>query len=262
MCLVDPGAGPVAAPLRIALVNDYEVVVSGLALMLAPFRDRVEVVELDAKTPVRQPVAVTLYDTFSQAQVDSDEIDAVLSNPAAGRVAIFTWNLHPDLVAVALRKGVRGYLSKTLTAEELVVALERIAAGAVLITPGDRSQPREATEADLTMGTVGGPSDGQDAITADAHEGGAVDEGRWPGQEQGLTVRESEVVALITQGFSNAEIATRSYLSINSVKTYIRTAYRKMGVTSRSQAVLWGVHHAMLPSPRRISPAGRADGSA
>jgi two-component system, NarL family, response regulator LiaR len=64
-------------------------------------------------------------------------------------------------------------------------------------------------------------------------------------------VRESEVIALITQGLSNQEIADRCYLSINSVKTYIRTAYRKMGVARRSQAVLWGIQHGFEPDVGR-----------
>ena len=71
--------------------------------------------------------------------------------------------------------------------------------------------------------------------------------GDWPGRDFGLSAREAEIIALITQGLSNQEIAQRSYLSINSVKTYIRTAYRKMGVASRSQAVLWGVRHGFQP---------------
>ncbi len=61
----------------------------------------------------------------------------------------------------------------------------------------------------------------------------------------GLSARELEVVSLVCQGLSNAEIAGRLFLSINSVKTYVRTAYRKMGVTSRSQAVLWGYHRGL-----------------
>ena len=75
--------------------------------------------------------------------------------------------------------------------------------------------------------------------------------GDWPGREQGLSARESEVLALITQGLSNQEIAERTYLSINSVKTYIRTGYRKIGVSRRSQAVAWGMRHGFEPDRMR-----------
>ena len=60
-----------------------------------------------------------------------------------------------------------------------------------------------------------------------------------------LTGREVEVLTLICRGLSNAEIARSLFLSPNSVKSYIRTAYRKMGVASRSQAVVWGLEHGL-----------------
>jgi DNA-binding CsgD family transcriptional regulator len=60
-----------------------------------------------------------------------------------------------------------------------------------------------------------------------------------------LSPRETEVLTMICAGASNAEIAAALFLSPNSVKTYIRTAYRKMGVTTRPQAVLWGVHRGL-----------------
>jgi NarL family two-component system response regulator LiaR len=47
-------------------------------------------------------------------------------------------------------------------------------------------------------------------------------------------------------------------LSINSVKTFIRSAYRKIGVQSRTQAVLWGTEHGFVPQPRRRLPAREA----
>ena len=75
--------------------------------------------------------------------------------------------------------------------------------------------------------------------------------GDWPGREEGLTARESEVLALITQGLSNAEIADQTCLSINSIKSYIRGSYRKIDVRTRAQAVLWGATHGFLPDRRR-----------
>ena len=52
----------------------------------------------------------------------------------------------------------------------------------------------------------------------------------WPGRSEGLTDREAEVLALITQGMSNAAIADLTYLSPNTIKTYIRSIYRKIPV--------------------------------
>ena len=57
---------------------------------------------------------------------------------------------------------------------------------------------------------------------------------------------------MIAAGRANKEIAEETNLSINSVKSYIRTAYRKIGATRRSQAVLWGVANGFAPDHHRI----------
>ncbi len=79
-----------------------------------------------------------------------------------------------------------------------------------------------------------------------------------PDPHRVLTKRESEIVELIARGLSNTEIASELFLSVNSVKTYIRTAYRKMGVTTRSQAVLWAVRSGLGSNASfgRPQPAG------
>ena len=208
------------SPVRVAIVNDYEIVVRGLATVLAPYEERVEVVEIDSRLPVANTVDVVLYDTFGQVQGNEVQLDDLTIGEST-RVAIFTWNLQADLVRVAVERGAAGYLSKGLSAEELVEAIETIHAGTVVV-PDDSSAEVE-----------------EPLVRA------------WPGREHRLSAREAEVVALITQGLSNQEIADRCYLSINSVKTYVRTAYRKMGVNSRSRAVLWGIDHGFLPDRSR-----------
>ena len=94
---------------------------------------------------------------------------------------------------------------------------------------------------------------GETVILPGLDESSAGGAGDWPGRSIGLTPREAEIIALIAHGLSNEEIAERAFLSINSVKTYIRTAYRKMKVTSRSQAVLWGVGSRL--QTRDLAPA-------
>ena len=63
----------------------------------------------------------------------------------------------------------------------------------------------------------------------------------------GLTEREVAVLELIAAGLSNHQIAAELYVSINTVKTYVRTAYRRIGATSRSQAVIWAMRQGLGP---------------
>jgi len=207
-------------PIQVALVDDYDVVVIGVANMLEPYRDRVVVAELDTNKAVEDDVDIALYDSFAQPESDHDEVKTLIDNPRARRVVVYTWNFHPELLSMARELGVHGYLSKALTARELVVALESVHAGEIVVSPS----PAKAR----TQG------------------------GDWPGRGEGLTDRESEILALITQGKNNAEIAALTYLSPNTVKSYIRGLYRKLEVDSRTQAVLWGVRNGFLPDHRRI----------
>ena len=107
--------------ITVALVDDYDVVLLGVARMLDGYRDRVRVVEIDANEAVDDVVDIVLYDSFAQPESDQDEIAVLVGNPRAHRVVVYTWNFHPDLIDNALRQGAHGYLSKTLTARELVL---------------------------------------------------------------------------------------------------------------------------------------------
>ena len=214
-------ASPSSPPITVALVDDYDVVLAGVAKMLDRYRDRVVVVEIDANEPLKDTVDIALYDSFAQPESDHDEIDVLVRNPRAHRVVVYTWNFHPALIESARSKGAHGYLSKALPARELVDALEAVHAGQQVV-----SDPPRRTD---------GPA-GQD----------------WPGRAEGLTDREAEILALITQGKSNAEVSTLTYLSPNTVKSYIRTIYRKINVDSRTKAVLWGIDHDFTPDHHRI----------
>ena len=212
---------PTSPPITVALVNDYDVVLQGLARMLDRYRDRVVIVEIDTNEGVEDVADIVLYDNFAQPESDRDEIKTLVANSRARRVVVYTWNFRPQLIESARRQGVQGYLSKTLSARDLVTALEAVHAGDVVISD---VPPRARTAAGLD----------------------------WPGRSEGLSDRESEILALITQGMSNSQVAELSFLSPNTVKSYIRTIYRKIGVASRTQAVLWGVAHGFSPDHHRI----------
>ena len=213
----DDGAGRI----RVALVNDYDVVVLGLARILERYADSLVIVEIDTNQTVADRADIVLYDAFAQPESDRFEISELVANPRVGQVIVYTWNLHAELVERARDQGARGYLSKALPASELVAAIMAVHAGEVVI-----SKPERRVR--------------------------AVNGTDWPGRSEGLTDREAEVLALITQGMSNAEVADLTYLSPNTIKSYIRSIYRKIGVASRTQAVLWGVEHGFQPDQRRI----------
>src|SRR4051812_667826 len=107
---------PTDAPILVALVDDYDVVLAGVAKMLDAYRDRVVVAEIDANEPVVDAVDIVLYDAFAQPESDHDEIRVLIDNPRARHVVVYTWNFAPDLIESARKQGVRGYLSKTLPA--------------------------------------------------------------------------------------------------------------------------------------------------
>ncbi|MDT0263069.1 response regulator transcription factor [Jatrophihabitans lederbergiae] len=211
---------PTNRPITVALVDDYDVVLVGVAHMLSPYRDRIVIAEIDTNEAVADVVDIALYDSFAQPESDRGEISVLVDNPRARRVVIYTWNFHPDLIDTALHKGAHGYLSKTLPARDLVTALEAVHAGETVVSEAPRTRSAPGLD--------------------------------WPGRGEGLTDREAEILALITQGKSNADVAALTFLSPNTVKSYIRAIYRKIDVASRTQAVLWGVNHGFTPDHDRI----------
>src|SRR4029079_1896426 len=117
-----------------------------------------------------------------------------------------------------LRRGASGHLDKRLDAASLADALRRVAKGEQVVAVCDQQQVDDPDVATLA-------------------------------QLPHLSVREGEILRLISQGLSNQEIAERAYLSINTVKSYIRSAYRRMGVESRSQAILWAIDRGFGDAP-------------
>lgn len=201
--------------IRVALVNDYDIVVQGLRAMLRRYEERFEFVDLSVDTHVDSYADIALYDSFASPNSSPLQSAAIADSPRVGKAVLYTWEIANSEIAEALSRGVAGYIAKTTPANHLADAIETIYRGEKPV-----HNPLGKLQSNF---------------------------GDWPGREEGLTQREAEILALITQGFTNEEIARHSNLSINSVKTYIRSCYRRIGVSRRAQAVLWGVQHGFLP---------------
>ena len=219
-----------AGPVCVALVNDYEVVVKGLRDMLADFTERVQVVEIDLGVEVDQHVDVALYDCFSALPLSADDLDGLVAQPEIGAVAVYTWTL-----ARRPRRDRAGQGRAWLPLEV-----------------DGRHGPRRRARARRVRRAGRRPAR-RPARTGTARPATSRSCGDWPGRAEGLTARQAEIVCLITQGLSNSEICERTYLTLNTVKSYIRDAYRTMGVSTRVQAVLWGVEHGLTPTQARAT---------
>ena len=167
---------------------------------------------------------VVLYDVIHMRDGDDSGLDYWLTETASTVIAIDR-TLRPELGARAKEKGVEWAIDLGITADELVAVIRDAIAGNLEDNPA--AQEWEA--------------------------------GGYPGSEQGLSPRESDVLGLVTAGLSNQAIASTLFLSINSVKTYIRSTYRKMGVATRPQAVLWAIQHG-FPSPELPNAATEVEG--
>lgn len=185
-------------PTRVGIVSPQEVLIKGLAAMLAEHPHRSAVTAVD-------DAQVVLYDVLGVYRNNGSDLDEIIGDDGPVVVAI-SRDLRPDLRARALAAGAHGWISMSVDSHELVAAVEAAVEGRDLPGRTDR------------LGT-----------------------------DIGLTPREVEVLSLIAQGKSNIEIAERLFLSINSVKTYIRSAYAKIGATSRSRAVAWCLQHGFAP---------------
>lgn len=226
------GAGPTRGdgPLRVAVVNDYEVIVRGVAGMLAPFADRVTVVATEVGGLPDEPSDIALFDTFGGHRTILGRAREMVADRDVGRVVLYTWSADVDLLAIARASGVAGVLSKACGAEELVDGLERIAAG-------------ERVGLDAPLRLAGHHAGGGGSLTPqfDLHAN--------------LTAREQEVLAMLGLGLSNRDIANELFLGVETVRTYVRQVYQKLGVKNRTQAAVRARVLGLEPATERRSAA-------
>jgi DNA-binding NarL/FixJ family response regulator len=216
-------------PVTVALVNDYELVLRGLTAMLAPFADRVRVVELEVGGTPDRGADVALVDAFATPDGGVARAVETLRSGACRRVALYTWHATPAVADAAVRAGVHAVLSKQTIGSDLVDALEEIDRGQCIVHPFDPV-----------------PYDPPAGIG--------------PLLPVELSPREAELLAWLTAGGTNAQIADAMCLAETTVKTYLQTLYRKLGVSNRTQAVALALQWQLTArTPHGAPLAGTAE---
>lgn len=126
-----------------------------------------------------------------------------------------------DVIAV-IRAGARGYVTKTINADELVTAIGRVADGDAVFSP-------------RLAGFV------LDAFGAAAGEVAEIDE-----ELDRLSAREREVMRLIARGYQYKEVAKELFISVKTVETHVSSVLRKLQLSSRHELTAWAMGRRLL----------------
>jgi DNA-binding NarL/FixJ family response regulator len=205
-------------PIRIELIGDVPLVTCGLAEMLLPHAD--SVVVLPSSSNGAGPDLV-LHDPFlRRPATETADIGRRLRQRPPW--VVWTWERYRWADTRRYSATPVGYLFKGLSAPDLVRDLLRIHRGEFVVTQTN----------------------------------GTTHEGPWVGYRHGLTRRQSDVLVGMVNGLSNREIAEQLMISLNTVKSYIRSAYDAIGVTTRAQAVVWAVEHGLRQPCREEQTTG------
>jgi len=209
-------------PIRLLLVDDHQMVLDGLRAMLRPHAADVEVVAATTdpaearRLVVDSRPDVALIDVRMRSMSGLELCAELLRLAPEVKVVLLTVYDDEQYLFEGLRAGAKGYLTKQVVAEELLDHVRRVLDGEIVVDPG-------------LAGRV--------ALSAARLDRGEF----WPGAALGLSQRESEVLELIVRGKSNKNIAEDLMLGDETIKTHVRSLYRKLGVTDRAQAVAYAL---------------------
>jgi DNA-binding NarL/FixJ family response regulator len=216
------------APVRVVLADDQEMVRAGLR-MLIDFQPDLEVVGeaadgLEAVEVVtRLRPDVVLMDVRMPRCDGIEAARRVLATVPAVAVVVLTTFDEDASLAEALRAGVSGFLLKTAPPEQLLHAIRTVAAGNGLLDP--------AVTLRVIAASAKSPAPDPGASTRLAT----------------LTQRETDVLRLVAEGLTNAEIAAALFLGEATVKTYLSRMLTKLDLRDRVQAVVFAFRSGLVP---------------
>lgn len=210
--------------IRVLLADDHAAIRSGLRLILES-HDGIEVVgeASDGGVAIEQARALRPDVTLMDVRMPGlDGISATREIVTSGwsRVLVLTSFEIDEYVTGALQAGADGYLVKTIDAGPLVDAVQRVVAGEAVLSP-------EVTRR-VIAGFVAAESPG-------VNEPAAGEDATLPAD---LTGREREILVLLGEGLSNADIAASLFVAESTVKTHVSRVLAKLGCSTRVQAAI------------------------
>lgn len=216
--------------LSILVVDDHTLFRRGLIALLQQ-EDGVSVVGEagDAADALRQAAALRpdliLLDNHLPGVTGVAILPALREQSPGSRVLMLTVSEDEADLSAALRNGAQGYLLKTIDGDDLAAALIRTMQGESVVSP---ELTHKLVNALRNSGSATAPA-------APAAPASAVD-----AELASLSPRELEIVHELTRGASNKEIARTLGIAETTVKIHVQHVLRKLGLSSRVQAAVWG----------------------
>jgi DNA-binding NarL/FixJ family response regulator len=160
-------------------------------------------------------------------------------------ILMVTMSEEDESVVAAVRAGARGYVLKNAEGDETLRAVRAAAGGEAIFSP---TIARRLADYFATSATASEAPPEQQAPTEEQEKpiestSSAASPSGYPGD---LTAREVEVLGLVAQGMTNAQIAERLFLSPRTVSTHLTSIYHKLGVASRAAAVRFASEHNLV----------------
>ncbi|MDN5764572.1 MAG: response regulator transcription factor [Humibacillus sp.] len=226
--------------IRVVVADDQTVIREALAMML-DLEDDIDVVATaeNGAVAVERVLALrpdVLLTDLRMPVMDGAAATAQVAEraPDTAVIVLTTFDDEASILS-ALQAGARGYLTKDAGRGEIAAAIRAAAAGQSVL---DRAvQARLVSAAVNRSAVLASPTAPPAAGSAGAPTTSAVD---------GLTPRESEVLALIAEGLSNREIARRLFVSEATVKTHINNLFAKAHLRDRAHAVSYAYTHGLV----------------
>ncbi|MCX7522922.1 response regulator transcription factor [Microbacterium sp. STN6] len=244
-------SGVAAAPVRVVLVDDQELVRAGFRTILETQAD-IEVVGEASDgaagvTEVRRLAPDVVCMDVQMPGVDGLEATRRLTaDPAvASAVLMLTTFDREDYLFEALAAGASGFLLKNASPERLIEAVRILARGDGLLSPEVTRRVIERAAAERGPGRgVEVRGDEVRGVGAHAADGGGHGVGGAAAASP-LTEREREVLDLLARGLSNAEIAARLFLGEATVKTHVSKILMKLQLRDRVHAVVFAYENGL-----------------
>ena len=252
--------------IRVLLVDDHAVMRAGFRMILEAAGD-IEIVGEAATGTEGVAAASDLRPDVVCMDVQMPDMDGleatrrIVADPAvSAAVVIVTTFDRDDYLFQALQAGASGFLLKNAGPEELVTAVRVAAVGDALLAPAvtrrviERFAANEAVGVGVPAAQVVGAPVVQGAASAATpgakpHELSPEADGDGPEPSApipDLTEREAEVLKLVAQARSNAEIAAELYIGEATVKTHVSNVLQKLGARDRVAAVVYAHRHALV----------------